>query len=51
MTISVRWQDKTGGAFGFVLIFLLHFLYQDKKWKRAIEYKKKEIASYLAMRE
>ena len=36
MTVAVRWQGKTGGAFGFALIFLLHFLYQDKKWKKNI---------------
>ena len=27
----VGWQNS--GAFGFALIFLLHFLHQGKKWK------------------
>jgi hypothetical protein len=30
----VRWQGKSSGAFGFALIFLLHFLHQGKKWKK-----------------
>jgi hypothetical protein len=30
-TYSVRWPDKSSGAFAFVLIFLLHFLHQGKK--------------------
>ena len=32
-TVVVRWPGKTRGAFGFALIFLLHFLHQGKKWK------------------
>ena len=31
--VIVRGQGKTRGAFGFALIFLLHFLHQGKKWK------------------
>ena len=31
--VAVRWPGKTRGAFGFALIFLLHFLHQGKKWK------------------
>ena len=34
--VIVRWQGKTRGAFGFALIFLLHFLHQGKKWKTNI---------------
>jgi len=30
----VRERGKTSGAIRFALIFLLHFLYQDKKWNR-----------------
>ena len=33
MTVDVRGRGKTRGAFGFALIFLLHFLHQGKKWK------------------
>ena len=36
MTVIVRWPGKTRGAFGFALIFLLHFLHQGKKWKTNI---------------
>jgi hypothetical protein len=32
-SLPVRRPGKTRGAFGFALIFLLHFLHQGKKWK------------------
>ena len=31
VTHEERWQDKTRGAFGFVLIFFVTFFHQGKK--------------------
>jgi len=36
MTIAVRCQGKTCGAFGFALNFWLHLFFQDKKWKNTL---------------
>ena len=35
VTPKVQWQDKTRGAFGFVLIFFVTFFYQGKKVREA----------------
>ena len=43
MTVVVRGLGKTRGAFGFALIFLLHFLHQGKKWKTEFSVMKERI--------
>ena len=31
--LPVRWPGKSSCAFAFALNFLLHFFFQEKKWK------------------